>query len=152
MFSVQHFTYGVTQSIGDTAIAYSLTAARWGVLAWDWYVEAFFSPAAQQRYRLAGEIIGHLTILAVIAGRMARLWCDDLVAKAETPVPAEPTPAPVAPVATCAAAMTTPAVVLTVPVPARKLGVRELRKMATSQGHKGAGGWTKAKLLEVLDI
>jgi len=149
MFSVQHFTYGITQSLGDTAVAYSLTAARWGVLAWDWYVEAFFSPAAANRYRLAGEIIGHLVILAVIAGRMARLWCDDLVANAEAPTLAEPTPAPATPVATCAATMATPAVVLTVPL--SDLGVRELRKMATSQGHKGAGRWTKDKLLEVLD-
>ena len=146
MFHANYFMYGVTQSIGDTAIAYSLTAARWGVLAWDWYTEAFFSPAAANRYRLVGEIIGHLAILAIIVWRMARLWCDDLVANAEATTLAEPTPAPVA---TCAAAMAAPAVVLTVPL--SELGVRELRKMATSQGHKGAGRWTKAKLLEVLD-
>ena len=150
MFHANYFMYGITQSIGDTAIAYSLTAARWGVLAWDWYTQTFFSPAAQQRYRLAGEIIGHLAILAIIVGRMARLWCDDLVANAEAPTLAEPTPAPATPVATCAATMATPAVVLTVPL--SDLGVRELRKMALAGGHKGAGRWTKDKLLEVLDI
>ena len=89
MFSTQHFSYGATQSIGDTAIAAALTAARWGVLGWDWYTDAFFSPAAARRYRLVGEILGHCLILAVIGYRMAQQW-----AKSEVDG-ALPEPAPV---------------------------------------------------------
>ena len=72
MFSTKHFTYGVTQSIGETAIAYSLTAARWGVIGWGWYTEAFFSDAAMARYKWVGEMIACLGMLAYLYGAIAR--------------------------------------------------------------------------------
>ncbi|MBD1871948.1 hypothetical protein H6F75_00490 [Nodosilinea sp. FACHB-131] len=82
MFNTNCFAHGIAQSIGDTAIAYALTAARWGVLGAEWYYEAFFSANAQQRYRLIGEIVGHCLILGLLAWRMAQQWADDEVQEA----------------------------------------------------------------------
>jgi hypothetical protein len=76
------FIYGATQSIGDTAIAATLTAARWGVMGWEWYCATFFSPAATRRYRLIGEILGHCMILAIIGWRMAQQWAASEVSAA----------------------------------------------------------------------
>jgi hypothetical protein len=89
MFHLNYFRAAAIDSLGDTAIAATLTAARWGVLGWDWYCATFFGAAANRRYRLIGEILGHCMILAVIGCRMAQQWAASEVEGAL------PEPAPV---------------------------------------------------------
>jgi len=79
MFSTNHFHYGITQSIGDTAIAATLTAARWGVLGFDWYTDTFFSPAAARRYRAIGQCIGFAAVVAVALGMTVRIYLQSWV-------------------------------------------------------------------------
>lgn len=91
MFHANCFIYGATQSFGDTAITHGLTAARWGVLAWGWYHEAFFSDRALARYEWIGQMLGCMMSLAYL---YTKRWVDAQVAAAEPqefvipPVPA----------------------------------------------------------------
>jgi hypothetical protein len=79
MFSTNHFHYGITQSIGDTAIAATLTAARWGVLGFAWYTDTFFSATAARRYRAIGQCIGFAAVVAVALGMTVRIYLQSWV-------------------------------------------------------------------------
>ena len=83
--SINAFFYGATESFGETAIAATLTAARYGVLAYDWYTETFFSANAQHVYTTLGEGLGHMMIATILVGRIARIryqkWVDATVAE-----------------------------------------------------------------------
>ena len=72
MFHANDFRTAAIDSLGDTAIAATLTAARWGVLGWEWYYGAFFSPAAKARYEWAGQMIACLGLLAYLYGKRLR--------------------------------------------------------------------------------
>ena len=72
------FSLSVVDSLGDTALAYSLIAARWAVLSYDWYVDNFFSAKAEARYQEIGTIIGMAMVVAVAAGMTARIIVEDL--------------------------------------------------------------------------
>jgi hypothetical protein len=78
MLKYSAFSLSVVDSLGDTALAYSLIAARWAVLSYDWYAETFFSDKAQQRYEEIGTIIGTMMVVAVAAGMTARIIVEDL--------------------------------------------------------------------------
>jgi hypothetical protein len=80
MFTQSVFVQSAVNSLGDTALAYSLTAARWAVLGYDaastacdWYLQTFFSQEAQARYEEVGESIG-LVLVALYQGWMTT--CD----------------------------------------------------------------------------
>jgi hypothetical protein len=83
--SINAFFYGATESFGETAIAATLTAARYGVLAYDWYTETFFSANAQHVYTTLGEGLGHMMIATILVGRIAQIryqkWVDATVAE-----------------------------------------------------------------------
>ena len=83
--SINAFFYGATESFGETAIAATLTAARYGVLAYDWYTETFFSAKAQHIYNTLGEALGGMMIVTILVGRIARKhyqsWVDATVAE-----------------------------------------------------------------------
>jgi hypothetical protein len=121
------------------------------VRAWAWglYTQAFFSEAAMARYRWAGQMIACLAMLAYLAGKLTRLWLQprvdawvdscqapELVQEAPEPAPApvaspEPQPQPEA-------------------TPLAALGIRELRKLGTVKGVKGAARMKKGELLASL--
>lgn len=84
MFHPNCFIYGATQSFGDTAIAYSLIAARWAVIGWDWYAEAFFSARAKARYEWMGQLLGCMMALAYL---YPKGWVDAQVAAAVEEAP-----------------------------------------------------------------
>lgn len=76
MFTQSVFVQSAVNSLGDTALAYSLIAARWAVLGYDaastacdWYLQTFFSQEAQARYEEVGESIG-LVLVALYQGWM----------------------------------------------------------------------------------
>jgi hypothetical protein len=80
MFKYSAFSLAVSDSLCDTALAYTLTAARWAVLGYDaaftacdWYLQTFFSQEAQARYKEVGESIG-LVLVALYQGWMTT--CD----------------------------------------------------------------------------
>ena len=77
MFTQSAFFQSAVNSIGETAIAYSLTVARWAVLAYDWYTENFFSAKSQARYQEIGAILGTMMVVAVAAGMTARIIVED---------------------------------------------------------------------------
>jgi len=76
------FIYGATQSIGDTAIAATLTAARWGVMGWEFVTQ----PAAIKTYRWVGAMTVALAQLAfwsaVWVMAQVKDWVDGEVAAA----------------------------------------------------------------------
>ena len=159
MFHANYFTYGLTQSIGDTAIAYTLTAARWGVIGWEWYTESFFSAKAKSRYQIIGEILGHCLILAMLGWRMAQRWADAEVSASlpgeEAPVATEMTVEPFCP-------EVNPLPVVVAPAPAlddeaKKLEVSRLESLTIRQLKAAAKGkvpnygrMTKAQLVQAL--
>jgi hypothetical protein len=80
MFKYSAFFLAVSDALCDTALAYTLTAARWAVLSYDaastachWYLQTFFSQEAQARYKEVGESIG-LVLVALYLGWMTT--CD----------------------------------------------------------------------------
>ena len=79
MFHANDFRTAAIDSLGDTAIAYTLTAARWGVIGWEWYTESFFSAKANARYEWVGEILACLAMACYLAGKASR----ELVAQTE---------------------------------------------------------------------
>ena len=117
MFHANYFRTAAIDSLGDTAIAYTLTATRWGVIGWEWYTESFFSAKAKARYEWVGQILACLAMTCYIAGKASRElvaqtelqhWVDAQVAEAlpqpqrllaPAPEPVDPLPAEVAPVA-----------------------------------------------------
>jgi hypothetical protein len=136
------FIYGATQSIGDTAITYALTAARWGVLGWDWYTTTFFSARATARYQLIGEIVGHCLILAVIGWRMAQGWA---AAEVEGAIAA-----PVAEVDPFCPEVNPLPVVAVVEDVATVPTIRQLKAQAKVAKVKGYGRMTKPQLIKAL--
>ena len=79
MFHANYFRTAAIDSLGDTAIAATLTAARWGVIGWEWYTESFFSAKAKARYEWVGQILACLAMACYIAGKASR----ELVAQTE---------------------------------------------------------------------
>ena len=77
MFTQSAFCQSAINSLGETTVAYSLTAARWAVLGYDWYTETFFSDKAQTRYQEIGAILGTMMVVAVAAGMTARIIVED---------------------------------------------------------------------------
>lgn len=80
--TTQAFLYGITESLGDTIIPATLTAARYAVLSWDWYYGAFFSPQAQRRYEWLGSLLGCMVALAYL---YTHRWVDNQVESAIPP-------------------------------------------------------------------
>jgi hypothetical protein len=78
----QAFVYGITESLGDTIIPATLTAARYAVLGWDWYYGTFFSPQAQRRYEWLGSLLGCMVALAYL---YTQRWVDKQVEEALSP-------------------------------------------------------------------
>ena len=87
------FFYGMTESIGETAITYSLTAARWGVLGYDFLT----SDDAKVTYRWVGSMavaLGQLAFWSVVwAYAKTAEWAE---AEVQSCIPTEPTEAPAA--------------------------------------------------------
>jgi hypothetical protein len=124
------FTYGVAQSLGDTAVTYTLTAARWGVLTYDFLT----CDEAKQTYRWVKDMtiaLGQLAFWsAVWVYAKAQSWVDAEVSAALPTTPAEADPFDPAinpleiehpfvadvPVVAMAAAIAPPVAALTVPV------------------------------------
>lgn len=113
--------------------------------AWNWYTSAFFSEAAMRRYIWIGQMIACLGMLAFLAGKLTRLHLDAFVESCQAqpepvaatepaPVQPEPISEPVQPVQ---------------PVLA-EAGIRELRKLGTQRGIKGAARMRKEELLSRL--
>lgn len=124
--------------LGASTLACEITAT-----AWNWYVEAFFSEAAMRRYIWIGQMIACLAMLAYLAGKLTRLHLqpriDAFVESCQAqPEPVAATePAPVQP---------EPASEPVQPVLA-EAGIRELRKLGTQRGIKGAARMRKEELL-----
>ena len=139
------FFYGMTESLGETAIAYSLTAARWGVLSYDWYTQTFFGAKARARYQEIGQILGVVMVMTIAAGITARIlvqhWVDAEVAAAlpcEEPTtgadPFCPTVNPY-PVPVMAATITAPVATLVIPTAkAKQPTTAELRRQCQAAG------------------
>lgn len=139
------FVYAATESLAETALPVALTAARWGVLAWDWYTETFFSANAQNVYNTLGEGLGHMMIATILVGRIARIryqeWVDATVAEclpSESAVEADPfAPAENPHYPAMAQAITAPVATLVVKVDAPKtLTSAELRRQCQAAGIK----------------
>jgi hypothetical protein len=142
----------VTRHDGDFFAAawetwYAASDRACQVTAWAWglYREAFFSPAALARYQWLGQMIACLGMLTYLTGKLTRIHLDAWVDSCQAPEPVqdapEPAPAPVAspepqpqPEAT----------------PLAALGIRELRKLGTVKGVKGAARMKKDQLLASL--
>lgn len=129
--------------LGASTLACQVTGT-----AWSWYTQAFFSPAAQRRYRWAGQMVACLAMLAYLAGKLTRLhlqpridaFVESCQAQSEPvaePAPVQPEPAQVEPERQPEASL----------APATALGIRELRKLGTAQGIKGAARMRKEELL-----
>ena len=142
-------TFTATRHNGSTLLAawecwYGASDRACQATAWAWglYREAFFSPAAMARYRWAGQMLACLALLAYLAGKLIRLWLqprvDAWVDSCQAP---EPAPAPVA------SPVPQPQPEAT---PLAALGIRELRKMGTARGVKGAARMKKNQLLASL--
>jgi hypothetical protein len=76
------FAYGIAQSLGDTAVTYTLTAARWGVLTYDFLT----CDDAKQTYRWVKDMtiaLGQLAFWsAVWAYAKTQSWVDAEVSAA----------------------------------------------------------------------
>ena len=179
MFHSNYFRTAAIDSLGDTAITYGLTAARWGVLGWEWYTDTFFSAAAARRYEWIGQMLACLAMACYLAGKASRElvaqtelqhWVDAQVAEA-LPQPQRllaPAPEPVAPVAAemtvdpfCPTVNPLPVMAATAPVPALdEMTLAQLRKRAIAHnaslpaGHPNriarAARLTKAEALRAL--
>ena len=151
-------TFTVTRHNGSTLLAAwecwygaSDRACQATATAWGWYTQAFFSPEAMARYRWAGQMLACLGMLAYLAGKLARLHLqprvDAWVDSCQVPTPqATPEPVPEA----------QEPVLISVQAPVAQqlslasLGIRELRKLGTAQGVKGAARMNKGALLAAL--
>jgi hypothetical protein len=117
--------------------------------AWGLYTQAFFSEAAMARYRWAGQMLACLAMLAYLAGKLTRLWLQPRVdawvdsCQAPEPVQEAPEPAP-APGASPEPQPQPEA------APLAAMGIRELRKLGTARGVKGAARMKKGELLASL--
>jgi hypothetical protein len=149
-------TFTATRHNGSTLLAawecwYGASDRACQVTAWAWglYVEAFFSPAAKRRYQWLGQMIACLGLLAYLAGKLIRLWLQPRVdawvdsCQAPEPVQEAPESAP-APVAS-PEPQPQPQ-----PTPLAALGIRELRKLGTARGVKGAARMKKSEILASL--
>lgn len=145
------FFYGMTESLGETAIAATLTTARYSVLAYDLAT----SEEARQTYRWVSQktvALGQLAFWsAVWAWAKVQRWAeaevasclptDDHIPDAGEMVEADP----FAPEANPAYA----AVVATQP---KEPTIRELKRMASEARIKGYGTMSKARLMEALAL
>ena len=85
------FLYGAAESIGQTAVTYTLTAARYGVLAYD----VLTSPEAKATYKWVGSMgiaLGQLAFWSVVwAYAKTTEWAE---ADVQSCLPAEPADEP----------------------------------------------------------
>ena len=121
----------------------STLACRVTGTAWAWYTQAFFSEEAMRRYVWIGQMLRCLALLAywsgVYCGARTAAYVESCQAQPEpatepAPVQPEPISEPVQPVQ---------------PVLA-EAGIRELRKLGTQRGIKGAARMRKEELLNRL--
>lgn len=149
-------TFTATRHNGSTLLAawecwYGASDRACQVTAWAWglYTQAFFSPAAMARYRWAGQMIACLAMLAYLAGKLTRLWLqprvDAWVDSCQAPEPAQEAPEP----APLAVASPEPQAQPEA-TPLAALGIRELRKLGTAKGVKGAARMKKSEILASL--
>ena len=84
------------QTAWDTWYGFSERACNDTAIVYRWYCQAFFSGAANQRYRNIGVVIGSLMVLSLIAGKLARIylqkWVDETVEQALVTTEVEETP------------------------------------------------------------
>lgn len=118
--------------LGASTLACQVTGT-----AWNCYVEAFFSQAAMRRYQWLGQMIACLGMLAYLAGKLTRLHLDAFVESCQAQPEPVAEPAPVQP---------EPISEPVQPVLA-EAGIRELRKLGTQRGIKGAARMRKEELL-----
>jgi hypothetical protein len=149
-FSPNHFQYGIAQSIGDTVVAYSLTAARWAVLSYD----AVTSDRAMAAYR-KGWGIARATMLfclglVILTCRAVQQWVDAEVADK---LPKDHIPAAGQMVAAVTATVAPPIAVARVeatgPVAVSLPPIRVLKQMAKGKV-KGYYNMKQAELWEAL--
>jgi hypothetical protein len=149
-FSPNHFQYGIAQSIGDTVVAYSLTAARWAVLSYD----AATSDRAMAAYS-KGWMIARATMLfclglGILTRRAVQCWVDAEVADK---LPKDHIPDAGQMVAANPATVATPIAVTRVeatgPVAVSLPPIRELKKMAKGKV-KGYYNMKQVELWETL--
>jgi hypothetical protein len=168
------FFYGMTQSLGETAIAATLTTARYSVLAWD----VATSDEARQTYRWVKEMgiaLGQLAFWSTVwAWAKVQQWAE---AEVQSCLPTDPDHIPgvgemveadpFAPTENqhypaMAATIAAPVATLVVPVssPLESMTTAQLRKMAIAHNQglakddprriHGAARLTKAQALAAL--
>ena len=163
MFHANYFRHGLTQSIGDTAIAYSLTAARWGVLAVDRVHAIATHPRTVQAAKVAVWCLYLGAVVAYALGQTVRIYAQHWVdAQVSASLPAEVAPVAAEMTADPFAPEVNPLPVVVAPVPAlddeaKKLEVSRLESLtirqlkAAAKGKvPGYGRMTKAQLVQAL--
>lgn len=130
--------------LGASTLACQITGT-----AWSWYTQTFFSEAAQRRYQWIGQMIACLAMLAYLAGKLTRLHLQPRIDAFVDSCQAQPGPVaePVQPVQTEPAQVEPERQPEASPEPVTALGIRELRKLGTAQGIKGAARMRKGELL-----
>ena len=156
MFHANYFRTAAIDSLCDTAIAATLTAARWGVIGWEWYTESFFSAKAKARYEWVGQILGCAIALMYF---YAQHWVDAQVS-ASLPAEVDPVAAEMTVDPFCPEVNPLPVVVAPAPAlddEAKKLEVSRLESLtirqlkAAAKGKvPGYGRMTKAQLVQAL--
>ena len=161
------FLYGAAESIGQTAVTYTLTAARYGVLTYD----VLTSPEAKATYKWVKEMgiaLGQLAFWSVVwAYAKTQAWVDSEVAAA-IPAEADHVPdagemveadpfAPESNPAYAAVATIAPVATLVVPTDSDYHGMTttQLRKECQAQGIKwrnahGTRHLSKAEMIAAL--
>ena len=160
MFHANYFTYGLTQSIGDTAIAYSLTAARWGVLAVDRVHALATHPRTVHAAKVAVWCLYLGAVVAYALGQTVRIYAQHWVdAQVSASLPAEVAPVAAEMTADPFAPEVNPLPVVVAPVPAltemtvateKPLTIRQLKAIARERKLRGYGDMTKAQLIQAL--
>jgi hypothetical protein len=137
------FTYGVTESLVSVTSAAALTAARWGVLAYDF----LSSPEARATYKWVGGMtvaLGQLAFWSVVwAYAKTAAWAEAEVQGCMAAEVADPFEQPQALAAIPAAMAPVPTLVVKVKKPAAKsmTKTQRLRKACSAKGI----AWRNAK-------
>ena len=162
MFHANYFRTAAIDSLGDTAIAATLTAARWGVLAVDRVHALATHPRTVQAAKVAVWCLYLGAVVAYALGQTVRIYAQHWVdAQVSASLPAE-----VAPVAAEMAVdpfcpTVNPLPVVVAPVPAltemtvateKPLTIRQLKAIARERKLRGYGDMTKAQLIQALAI
>jgi hypothetical protein len=150
-FSPNHFNYGIAQSIGDTAVAYGLTAARWAVLTYDAVTSDRAVAAYHKGWTIARATMLFCLGLGILTRRAIQRWVDAEVA--DKLPSADHTPDSGKMVAAVAATVAAPIAVARVeatgPVAVSLPPIRVLKQMARGKV-KGYYNMKQAELWEAL--